>query len=68
MRFHMILNNKPTADFSMERLRAAGIKTFIYTDDKDQKYVYDVSAGQSRLSWPNMQRKISSGGQIKHQP
>jgi hypothetical protein len=40
MRFHMVLDKQMLGVF-----HTIGIKTFVYTNDKDQKYVYDVAAG-----------------------
>jgi len=40
MRFHMILANKQR----MESFRMAGIKTFVYTNDSDQRFTYDLVA------------------------
>ncbi len=39
MRFHMVYLG------STNYFRQIGIKTFIYTNDDDQRYVYDVTAG-----------------------
>ena len=40
MRFHMILASKQR----MEYFRMAGIKTFVYTNDSDQRFTYDLVA------------------------
>jgi hypothetical protein len=40
MRFHMILANKQ----QMQYFRMAGIKTFVYTNDSDQRFTYDLVA------------------------
>lgn len=41
MRFHMMLADKQ----GLESYRTAGIKTLVYTNDAEQKYVYDLVAG-----------------------
>jgi hypothetical protein len=41
MRFHMVL------DQQISTLRTIGIKTFVYTNDKDQHFEYDVVAGHA---------------------
>ncbi len=41
MRFHMMLADKQ----GLESYRTAGINTLVYTNDAEQRYVYDVVAG-----------------------
>ena len=41
MRFHMMLANQQW----LSLLRRAGIATVVYTDDADQRFVYDVKSG-----------------------
>jgi hypothetical protein len=40
MRFHMLVANKQY----LEYIRTAGIKTFVYTNDSDQRFTYDLVA------------------------
>jgi hypothetical protein len=40
MRFHMLLNQQ-----MLDTMHTINIKTFVYTNDKDQKYMYDVVTG-----------------------
>jgi hypothetical protein len=40
MRFHMVVDRQTLGVF-----HTIGIKTFVYTNDNDQRYVYDVVAG-----------------------
>ena len=41
MRFRMILASR-----ELSMIRRAGIATYIYTNDADQSFVYDVKVGQ----------------------
>jgi hypothetical protein len=55
MRFHMVLADQ--REVSM--MRHAGFATFVYTDDADQKFAYDVKAGQV-LDTPDKAKTSSS--------
>jgi hypothetical protein len=45
MRFHMVVDRQMLGVF-----HTIGIKTFVYTNDNDQRYVYDVVAGHEVTS------------------
>jgi len=55
MRFHMILDKQMLGVF-----HTIGIKTFVYTNDKDQRYVYDIVAEHEVT--PDPAAALTAGG------